>query len=401
MKTRSIISLIGGSVLQWYDFALLGTLTPVIAQAFFPSTNEIASLLYAYATFAISFLLAPLGALLFGHIGDRLGRKRVLTLTIILMTIPTALIAVLPTYHDIGITASILLIILRLAQGLAASPEFSAASIFMVESAPKNKQAFYGSLSTLGYSLGMILGGFVTWQVYVHFAYLAWAWRIPFALSIVGGIIVFILRLYLIEPLPTRTRVKLPIANAFKHDKKACLIAAGAAWYQGVLAYGIFVWSITYLHIFKHLPLSQTILASTLCLAANAISQPFFGTLADSIGKVKHLRIGLVVALIGLVSIMILLKYSNGLTTIMIGMVLLGLIIAFALAPLNALAILQFKPEHRMSGFGVSFNIVMALIGGTTPLMLTALFHWNETLVLVYFLIAIGIGYLMSRLIHF
>lgn len=391
MKSKSIISLIGGSILQWYDFALMGTLAPIIAKTFFPSADTTASLLYAFATFAVSFLLAPIGAIIFGHIGDKIGRKRVLTLTIILMTIPTALIAILPSYHQIGISAAIILVILRLAQGLTASPEFSAASIFMVESSPEHRQAFYGSLSTLGYTFGMILGGFITWQILSHFTDIRWAWRIPFVLSILGGLIVFVLRLYLFEPLPNRTTVKMPLLHAIQHSKRACLIATGAAWCQGVLAYGIFVWGITYIHIFLHLSLGTAILASTLSLLANAVLQPFCGLMADHIGKRKHLMVGLITLLILIIPVFYFIQTGTA-QNILWGMLLLGTLMAFGLAPMNALAILQFRPEHRMSGFGTFFNISMAIFGGTAPLVLTALTNHSNFYLLSYFGLSILVG---------
>lgn len=391
MKVKSIFALIGGSVMQWYDFSLMGILAPILAKVFFPSDNPIAALLYTFASFAVSFILAPIGAILFGHIGDRLGRKRVLTITIIAMTIPTALISLIPSYTQIGISAAFILVILRLAQGLSAAPEFSAASVFMVESANRNRQAFYGSLSTLGYTLGMILGGVISWQVLTHFHSVTWAWRIPFALSILGGLIVLLLRIHLLEPFVQKVRVKTPLIDAMTHNKRACLFSLGTAWYQGVFANGVFVWSITYLHVFKKWPFSSVLWVTTLSMFCTAMTQPIFGLVADNIGKRRHAIIALIVLLILMLPLIYLIKIES-LPSVSIGLIVAGILMGFALAPINTMAILKFKPEHRMSGFGTFFNISIAVFGGTTPLVLTALYHWHSDLVVVYFLLAFLVG---------
>ena len=395
MKFRQILAVIGGSILQWYDFALFGTLAPILVRNFFPAEHHVIALLYTFALFSVSFLLAPIGAAFFGHIGDRWGRKQVLMLTILLMTIPTVLIAILPSYHSLGFWATGLLIIFRLAQGFVASPEFSSAAVFLVESAPDNRKAFYGCLVALGYTLGLLLGGIVTATALSWFPHVTWAWRIPFAVSIIGALIVFVLRHTLLETnvFNKVKHVRLPLWHAIKTNKRACSWALGSAWVQGVLAYGCFIWGVTYCHSFVGMPLPPVLLALSAGLLVNALIQPWFGLLADIVGRRLLASIGLILMSIGLGPAFLLLRTAD-FPLVLLGFIVISILMAIAFSPLNALVIMRFLPSHRMSGFGTMFNIGMAVFGGTAPLILTGLLHVSHSIILpiVYLIVAVIIG---------
>ena len=176
---------VSGTALQWYDFAIFGYFAPIIAATYFPSDNPIAAMLSAFGVFAVGYLLAPIGSIVFGLMGDRYGRKRALTLSILAMAIPTSLIALLPGYQTIGIAAPILVTLLRMIQGFVASSEFTGSAIFLVEHAKQGRKAFYGCLTSSGYSMGVILAGLMASLLTAAFMP-DWAWRLGFAVALIA-----------------------------------------------------------------------------------------------------------------------------------------------------------------------------------------------------------------------
>ena len=181
---RVVASGIAGNVLEWYDFSLYGYLAPITAPLFFPSSDPTTSLIQSFAVFAIGFLARPVGGAIYGHIGDRLGRRYLLTLSVLAMAAPTFLMGLLPTYASVGILAPILLVLLRLLQGLSAGGEFSGSIIFLVEHARPNRHGLMGSLSNFGAMIGGLLGLFVGWLVtnWVDAEAMSdWGWRISFS----------------------------------------------------------------------------------------------------------------------------------------------------------------------------------------------------------------------------
>jgi MFS transporter, MHS family, proline/betaine transporter len=157
VSKKALFAGVSGTALQWYDFTIFGYFAPFIAATYFPSENKFASLLSTLGVFAVGYLLAPLGSFLLGFVGDRLGRKKALTLSILAMTIPTAFISLVSSYQSIGILAPIIITLCRILQGLVASSEFIGSAIFLVEHAKQNQKAFYGSLTSTAYSAGLIL----------------------------------------------------------------------------------------------------------------------------------------------------------------------------------------------------------------------------------------------------
>ena len=157
-RRRVAVAGIVGNVLEWYDFALYGYLATVFADQFFPSDDKFASLISAYAVFAVGFLARPFGGVIYGHIGDRFGRRRLLTISVVMMGLPTFLLGLLPTYASVGLLAPVLLVALRFVQGISAGGEFSGSIIFLVEHAPANRRGVYGSLSNFGAMLGGLAG---------------------------------------------------------------------------------------------------------------------------------------------------------------------------------------------------------------------------------------------------
>ena len=194
---KVLISGMVGNALEWYDFILFLQFVPFIGQLFFPTSDPHAAFLSALGVFAVGFVMRPVGGIMFGYIGDRYGRKISIVISILLMSIPTAAIAILPTYESIGIFAPILLTLIRLMQGLALGGGFSGCMTFLVEHSPNNQRGLIGSASMFSLGAGVLLGIMVTYICFYSFgksSFESWGWRIPFAISLVIGMVAFYIR---------------------------------------------------------------------------------------------------------------------------------------------------------------------------------------------------------------
>ena len=391
LNLKGVVSIVAGSTLQWYDFALFGSLAPIIGRTFFPHQNFTHSLINTYLVFFVSFLLVPVGAVFFGYIGDRYGRKIALKCSIIFMTIPTIIIGITPSYSAIGVYASILIILSRLIQGFTASPEFSSSAIYLVEMAPVKKRSFYGCLTGSAYSVGFTLGGyvaayFVAWQ-------LPWAWRIPFLLSVVGAVIV----LYIRNQLPDSVH-KDPLCKILSIPNlatiKECIPVFGLASMQGVFAYGGYVWMITYIFMQHRLTLSKSILVVSIAMLFDAVIEPFIAMVADKTGRKKIAFIGVVGFGIWIYPCIYLVARS-GFYGVLCSMLILSFFIAITCCSLNALSVMHFDAKSRCRRFSITFNTAVSIFGGSAPVLLMALANVN--LISGYFIFSCVIGSICLR----
>jgi MHS family proline/betaine transporter-like MFS transporter len=372
-QIKALLAGISGTALQWYDFAIFGYFAPMIAATYFPAENHLASLLHTFGVFAVGYLLAPIGALFFGYIGDRYGRKRALALSILGMAIPTALISIVPGYQLIGIAAPILITLLRVVQGFVASAEFTGSAVFLIEHAKPEKKAFFGSLTSSAYSLGLILAGLAASFFTASFMP-EWGWRLGFILALLAGLLIFFLRIHVNET-PEYTKIeghekpKLPFLAAIKETPLQMLGVVGIAWLTGIMTFGTYVFAATYLHTYFYLPLSLVTLIVTGALAVDALLEPFIALFADKVGHLTVIRIGMMSLLIASIPIFYLISSGN-VVNITKGLIMMSIIIAITYAPLNAYMVSLFPQHCRYSGFGVAFNLGMSLFGGTTPLFM-------------------------------
>lgn len=372
-SSKALFAGVSGTALQWYDFALFGYFAPIIAAAYFPNDNQFASLLSAFGVFAVGYLLAPIGSLFFGYIGDQFGRKRALTLSILAMAIPTALISVVPSYQYIGIAAPLLITLLRVIQGFVASSEFTGSAIFLVEHATPENKAFYGCLTSSAYSTGLIMAGLAASFFTASFMP-DWGWRIGFGLALIAGILIFYLRAHVAETpeyehIAQHDKRSLPFLAALKEAPLAVVGIIGIAWLVSIMTFGTYVFTATYLHSYFHISLGLATLIITIALAVDATLEPFIALLADKIGLLKVVRLGMVGMLLLSIPIFILLATGN-VVLIAIGLVFMSILIAITYAPLNAYMVSLFPHQYRYSGFGVAFNVGISLFGGTTPIVM-------------------------------
>lgn len=393
---KAMLAGVSGTVLQWYDFAIFGYFAPIIAANYFPNDNPVAAMLSVFGVFAVGYLLSPVGSVVFGYIGDRYGRKRALTLSVLAMAIPTSLIALLPGYKTIGIAAPILITLLRVIQGFVASSEFTGSAIFLVEHATPEKKAFYGSLTSSAYSSGVILAG-LSASLFTASYMPDWGWRFGFALALIAGIVIFYLRTHVSETpayqLIQHDKPRLPFLAALKTAPYAFAGVIGLALLIGVMTFGTYVFAASYLHSYFNLSLSTATLITTLALAVDAVVEPFMAILADRTGYLRVATIGIVLMVLLSFPVFYLLA-SGQVILITAGMVLMSLLIATSFAPLNAYMVELFPEDCRYSGFGVAFHIGISLFGSTTPLVLMWLVNktGDFTSPAYYYIIAAVIG---------
>ena len=376
-----------GNVLEWYDFAAFGFLAPYIAIAFFPSDNEFAGLIKTFAIFAVGYLMRPLGAILFGHIGDRVGRREALLLSVIMMIVPTILLGMLPTYAAVGITAPILLLLLRLIQGLSIGGEFTASATFVSELAPEGRKGLHASLTMLGAILGILLGSGVAMvlsDTLGEEAMTAWAWRLPFLMGIILGAVAFWMRRSMSSS-PEMSDIHAgkddrehPLIEVLKNHRPAVLRLSSVVLMQGASFYVVFVWLSTYLKEIVEQPVSNPLLLNTIGLTCLLPVIPLAGWLSDRFGRRALLMTaGIGILLCSWPLFIVFQQGDDGM--ILVGLVIFALLIGMAQGPTPAMMTELFPPEVRLTGIGIGYNVTLALFGGTAPLISTWLISATGT----------------------
>jgi MFS transporter, MHS family, proline/betaine transporter len=378
-STRNIIAGCIGNVLEWYDFAIYGFFAPVIAGLFFPSEDKLASLISTFGVFAIGYLMRPVGSVIFGILGDKLGRKRALEFSVIIMAIPTTLIGVLPTYSNIGVAAPLLLTLLRLFQGASVGGEFTGSISFVVEHAPKNRRGFYSSWTFFSLLGGILLGSAIAsliTNILPKEAVDDWGWRIAFLLGIALGLFGLYLRIGLDEP-PDFKRLKesgglseTPIREAFRNYWKEILTVTGATVVAAVNFYLIFVYMTTYLSTETHVLLSSALDINTISMFVMMILVPFMGHISDKVGRKPLLIIGCLMITIFSYPLFILLSrghliYDFG------AQLVFALAFATLIGGFGAMMVELFPMRIRMSAVSIGYNVGFAIFGGTAPLVAT------------------------------
>jgi MHS family proline/betaine transporter-like MFS transporter len=372
---KVVIPGLAGNVLEWYDFALYGYFASIMSPLFFPVGDKTWSLIASFAVFAIGFIMRPVGAIIFGHLGDKFGRKNSLAAAILLMAIPTMLMGCLPSYQSIGIAAPILLIIFRLLQGLAVGGEFTGSIVYILEHAPKNQRGFFGSLSMSSAFLGLLIGSLAATVVSYFGA--SWAWRVPFLLSIILGAIGLYLRMGMPEsPIFERIKkqgevIKHPFILTFKHYKLQMLIAIAIVLLPATGFYLSFVYLATYLNHFFDINLHHAMLVNTVTMSVVIIIGPLFGIIADRITPKQVIKTGACAFLCLSIPLYILLSEADT-EEIVLAQSLFALLVAMSYAAVPAALAELFPANIRFTGISFPYNIANALFGGTAPLIATS-----------------------------
>jgi MFS transporter, MHS family, proline/betaine transporter len=370
-----------GNFVEWYDYSVYGFFATIIASQFFPSDDRVASLLATFAVFAVAFFMRPVGAFVFGHYGDTIGRRNTLAAAIILMGIATLMIGVLPSYAQIGVLAPILLVIARLLQGFSAGGEWSGSAAFMVEYAPENKRGLYGSWQQVSIVAGLLVGsgiGGLLGTVLSEDALNAWGWRIPFILGMVVALVGLYLRLR-VEDTPAFRIIEVkeevteaPVKESFTAHWRESLTAIGFTLAWTVAYYILLTYMPTYVSETLGIPLTQALLSNAIGLVALMALIPFTAVLSDRIGR-KPLLIASSALIALLTYPLFLLASTQVLVFIVLAQVLFGVIISLFSGPGPAALVEMFPTNVRYSALGVSYNIAVAAFGGTAPFIATYL----------------------------
>ncbi len=382
---RVVLASFVGTTIEWYDFFLYGTAAALVfGELFFPSDSEFIGRMAAYGSFAIGFFARPLGGIVFGHYGDRIGRKAMLVTTLMMMGMATLLIGMLPTHATIGVAAPVLLVFLRIVQGFGVGGEWGGAVLMAVEHGHEGRRGFYGSCVQMGVPVGLLLsvGTFALVSRMPEEAFLAWGWRIPFLL---GGLLLAIgmfIRLRILEsPLFAKAKAsegvsKLPIVEVFRKHPKNVLLAMGARFAENACFYIFSVFVLSY--AVDSLGLAkQTVLAGVWIAAAVQIfAIPGFGILSDKIGR-RPVYLGGAV-FIALFAFPFFWMIETGTTALVWLAIVLGLIGHAAMyGPQAAFFSELFGTRVRYSGASIGYQLASPFAGGLAPLAATALLEWS------------------------
>ncbi|GIN41874.1 MULTISPECIES: MFS transporter [Heyndrickxia] len=380
-KKILVASLVGSSI-EWFDYFLYGTVAALVFnELFFHSEDPTVGLMLAYASFALSFFIRPLGGIIFSHIGDRIGRKKTLVLTLSLMGGGTVLMGLLPTYNTIGVTAPILLIILRLIQGLGLGGEWGGALLLAVEYAPKNKRGFFGSIPQMGVTIGMLLGTLALsiMTLLPENSFMTWGWRVPFLLS---ALLVFF-GLWIrkgIDETPSFRKAqekgeiaKIPFIETIRTHWKEVLIAVGAKVVETAPFYIFGTFIVSYATTQLGYSRTVTLNAVTIATIITTILIPYMGRLSDTFGRKKLYVIGTCLMIIYAFPYFWLIHQQSPVLLIVATVLGLGIIWAPITAVLGTMFSEIFKSNVRYTGITLGYQIGAAVAGGTAPLVATAL----------------------------
>ena len=366
-----------GNVMEFFDFIIYVYLSTYITQNFFPHENPFVAKILMFSVFASGYLTRPLGALVFGNIGDKFGRKIALIYSIVLITLATAGIGLLPTYSTLGILAPLLLVFCRLLQGFAVSGEQAGAAVYLAESTSKNKKGFISSLvlastcvgSLLGASLCLALATYLT-QAQMQ----AFGWRIPFLLSIILGVVSFVIRLQGIEShefkkMQLEKRLsKAPVKDVFKQHSLSLFLMVFVVTTLSVPIYMYTTYIPSYLLDSLEIGFHKGLIFSTLALFFISLLLPFVGKMADKLGTEKTLKIGMTLcALLGY-PIFALIAHKSYFS-IASGMMVMGILVALTGAPMYAVVMNVFPTQLRYTASAFVFNMSMSIFGGTVPIV--------------------------------
>jgi len=372
-----------GNVVEWYDFALYGYMAGILSRLFFPGESPAAGLIATYGVFAAGFLMRPLGSGVFGWLGDTIGRSRTMLISVSMMALPTFLLGCLPTFETAGIWAPVLLVLVRLVQGLSVGGEFSSSVTYLVETAADDRRGFSGSWANTGSMFGMLLGSGMAAALTTLLPeqMLAdWGWRLPFLLGgIIGGVSIALRR-----NLPRSEHFKRhhsdrastsPLLEAFTTNRLKMVQAILFASAYGVIFYLPLVYLPEWLHSQTGMPRDSALRINTAATALLLFLIPVTGWLSDRLIRRTHF---IAVAMLGLAALAVPLYVwfaGDGFRGAVIVQFTLVLILAVPLGTAPAMFVELFPAEDRLSGYSVAYNLGLGVVGGATPMLATWLIH--------------------------
>ncbi len=408
---RAVRGTFVGNVMEWYDVGVFGYLVVTLGPVFLPEANPATQVIFMLGTFASTYLFRPLGGLFFGWLGDKIGRKRVLFITLTTVALATFLIGLLPGYASIGIAAAVLLIVLKIVQGFSAGGEFTSAVTFISESAPDKKRGFYAAFLDAGSYLGFVLGAAIVTVLQIAFGQEAMVdglWRVPFLIAGPLGFVAIYLRMrveesphftaLLAEAAPlARTRadgrptLRVNPARVFIANWKPMLVVVLLVAAANSAGYAFTSYMPTYLSTVLEHDAVQGNLFSLPLMLLMAICMPFVGMLSDRVGRKPVLFAASLWVIVLSVPAFHLIGGAQPLG-IVCGLALIGLPVALYMGTLASTYPALFTTRSRNTSLGVSYNVSIALFGGTAPLVIDSLIRvTNDPLAAAYYLIGMSV----------
>jgi len=380
MNRKILLSSLIGSAIEWFDYFLYGTLAALIfSKQFFPSHDPMAGTLLAYLTFSLTFIVRPFGGIVFAHIGDRLGRKTALVATLSMMGVGTAMIGLLPTYDSIGVAAPILLVLLRIVQGIGIGGEWGGALLLAYENAPESRKGLFGSIPQVGVTIGMLLSTLCVSLVSLlpDEAFQSWGWRLPFALAGVTVVVGLWLRRAIGETpefAASREEQKeevLPVVQTVRDHWREVLIAICAKSVETAPFYIFTVLLISYATGILGMSRLVALNAVTIGAVVASLMIPLAGALSDRIGRRATYVTGCIALALFAWPYFQMLDRRTALSLIVATIIGFGLIWPLVTAVLGTLMSDLFPAEVRFTGITLGYQIGAALVGGTAPMIAT------------------------------
>ncbi|MDO3636237.1 MFS transporter [Mycolicibacterium arseniciresistens] len=377
-----------GTTVEYYDFLIYGTAAALVfPKLFFPDVSPAMGLLLSFATFGVGFFARPLGGMVFGHFGDRIGRKRMLVYSLLLMGLSTVLMGLLPTYAQIGWAAPVLLTLLRLVQGFAVGGEWGGATLMAVEHAPAARKGLYGAFPQMGAPAGTATATLAFYAVSLlpDDRFLSWGWRIPFLASALLIVIGLVIRLSIAESpdfAAVRERaavVRMPIVAAFRRHWREILLVAGAYLSQGVFAYICVAYLVSYGTTVAGISRAQALFGVFVAALVAVVLYPLFGALSDRVGRKPVFLTGVVAMGVSVVPVFALIDTGDP------GLFLLALVLVFGIAMAPAAGVtgslfsLVFDADVRYSGVSVGYTLSQVVGSAFAPTIATALYAATGT----------------------
>jgi len=374
---KSTLSASVGNVIEWYEYTLYAYFATVISSLFFPVDNPYVSMMMTFATFAIGLAARPIGGIFFGYIGDNYSRKKMLTITMLLMSISTMCIGLLPTYNEIGVIAPILLIILRILQGIALGGEFGGSCVYLFESVPQEKRGFFGSMALTGVGLGLVLSSctiFIVESLVTKEEIYSFAWRIPFFISILGSIMSFYMRKTLLETedfliiKKTHKLVNNPFLEMLRNHKSSLFSLFAIFLTTQVSFFIVFIFGktmmINYLNYDNHTAGKFNLFT----VISYTVATLFFGYLSDKINKRYIIIFGAAGILLTAYPFILSLKIGAS-SFILVMSILLGILIGMTEGTLNPLVAESFPTNIRVTSVAFCWNFTSVAFGGIAPII--------------------------------
>jgi MHS family proline/betaine transporter-like MFS transporter len=371
-RRRVVTAGIVGNVMEWYDFAIYGYFARTIGQLYFPTDDPTSSLLAAYAVFAVGFLIRPIGAILFGHIGDRVGRGPALLWSVVAMAIPTLIMGLLPTYAQIGVWAAVLMVICRMVQGLAVGGEYTSSAVFLAETAHPDKRGAASAWAPMGAIGGILMGSAVS-AIVLNWLPLedvvAWGWRIPFLFGVLVGVAGFILRRRMPFDQPAAVE-GFPLVKAVREHPIAMLQGVCISLVNAVGFYLMFVYIISWLKLAGDMGAKTALWINSTNMGVLLLVVYVMSRLSDRIGR-KPILAGSAIALTVLAWPLMRLMETGEVAYVFLGQFGFALLLG-SFGSVNPIAICEIFPRQvRCSAVSAAYNIAFGLAGGTAPAVAT------------------------------